>query len=123
MEKKRILVVDDDKSQVKTLTEILRLEGFDVDSAETGREAIEKYKAQLYDLVLLDIRLPDMKGTEVLKIIDGQPTKTVRIIITGYPTTENTDEAMDMKADAYLVKPVDPKKLIKTMHEKLNNQQ
>jgi len=123
LEKKRILVVDDDKSQVKTLTEILRLEGFDVDSAETGREAIEKYKAQLYDLVLLDIRLPDMKGTEVLKIIDGQPTKTVRIIITGYPTTENTDEAMDMKADAYLVKPVDPKKLIKAMHEKLNNQQ
>jgi DNA-binding NtrC family response regulator len=123
LEKKRILVVDDDKSQVKSLTEILRLEGFDVDSAETGREAIEKYKAQLYDLVLLDIRLSDMKGTEVLKIIDGQPTKTVRIVITGYPATESTDEAMDMKADAYLVKPVDPEKLIKTMHEKLNKQQ
>lgn len=71
MEKKRILIVDDDRSLLKSLTEILKMEGHEIDVAETGHEAIEKSKTHFYDLALHDIRLPDMEGTELLKIIDG----------------------------------------------------
>ena len=87
--KKRILIVDDDKPLLTSLAKILEREGYDVDVAETGKEAIEKSKTQFYHLALLDIKLPDMNGTELLGIIDGHLPKTVKIMITGYPSTEN----------------------------------
>ena len=123
MEKKRILVVDDDKSQLKSLAEILRHEGYDVDTAETGKEAIEKSKTQFYNLALLDIRLPDIDGTELLQIIDGHLPKTVKIMITGYPSTENAVKALNLEADAYITKPVEPKQLLETIRKKLERQE
>jgi len=123
LEKKRILVVDDDKSQLKSLAEILRHEGYDVDTAETGKEAIEKSKTQFYNLALLDIRLPDIDGTELLQIIDGHLPKTVKIMITGYPSTENAVKALNLEADAYITKPVEPKQLLETIRKKLERQE
>ncbi len=123
MEKKRILVVDDDKSQLKSLTQILRLEDYEVDTAETGHEATDKLKTQLYDLALIDVRLPDMEGTELLKVIDNHVPRTAKIIITGYPSTENADKALNLKADAYIIKPVEPERLLKIIREKLEQQE
>ena len=123
MGKKRILVVDDDKSQLKSLAEILRHEGYDVDTAETGKEAIEKSKTQFYNLALLDIRLPDIDGTELLQIIDGHLPKTVKIMITGNPSTENAVKALNLEADAYITKPVEPKQLLETIRKKLERQE
>lgn len=122
MDKKRILLVDDDKSVLKTLTEILQFEGYDVDTAETGKEAIEKSKTQFYNVALLDIRLPDIDGTELLQIIDGHIPKTAKIVITGYPSTENAIKALNLEADAYITKPVEPKQLLETIRKKLENQ-
>ena len=122
MDKKRILLVDDDKSVLKTLTEILQFEGYDVDTAETGKEAIEKSKTQFYNLALLDIKLPDIDGTELLQIIDGHIPKTAKIVITGYPSTENAIKALNLEADAYITKPVEPKQLLETIRKKLENQ-
>ena len=122
MDKKRILLVDDDKSVLKTLTEILQFEGYDVDTAETGKEAIEKSKTQFYNVALLDIKLPDIDGTELLQIIDGHIPKTAKIVITGYPSTENAIKALNLEADAYITKPVEPKQLLETIRKKLENQ-
>ena len=66
MAKKNILVVDDDREVLETFEEYLLLRGYDVDTAENGKEAIEKSKARYYNLALLDIKLPDMEGTELL---------------------------------------------------------
>lgn len=66
MEKKSILVVDDDKTILKSLKTLLELEGYSVDTVETGQEAIEKSKTEFYNLALLDIKLQDMEGTELL---------------------------------------------------------
>ena len=63
--KKHILVIDDDKSILRTFTRILQKNDYEIDVAETGKEAIEKSKKQHYDLALIDIRLPDMDGTDV----------------------------------------------------------
>jgi len=123
MKKKRILIVDDDKSVLKSLTEILQEEGYDVDTTETGGEAIEKSKTQFYDLALLDIKLPDIDGTELLKVINGHIPPTSKIIITGYPSSENAVKALNLEADAYLTKPLDPEELLNTIQEKLKKQE
>ena len=88
VEKKLILIVDDDKVVLKSLKEILELEGYSVDTAETGREAIEKFKTNFYHLALIDIRLRDMKGTELLTPINETTSKMVKIMVTGYPSQE-----------------------------------
>ena len=64
--KKRIIVIDDDKSILRTFTRILQKNGYEIDVAETGKEALEKSKKKPYDLALIDIRLPDMDGTDLL---------------------------------------------------------
>ena len=121
-EKKSILIVEDDKAIIKSFKVILQSEGYSVDSAETGREAIQKSKAQFYNLVLLDIKLPDMEGTKLLTTMHETSPKMVKIMITGYPSLENAVEALNMGADAYIIKPVKPEKLLALIEEKLKKQ-
>jgi two-component system response regulator HydG len=121
-EKKSVLIVEDDKAIIKSFKDILQSEGYSVDSAETGREAIQKSKAQFYNLVLLDIKLPDMEGTKLLTTMHETSPKMVKIMITGYPSLENAVEALNMGADAYIMKPVNPEKLLALIEEKLKKQ-
>jgi len=123
VEKKNILVVDDDKSVLGSLKDILQSEGFSVDVAETGREAIEKSEARFYNLALLDIKLPDMEGTKLLIKLHRDTPQTIKIMITGYPSLENAVEALNLGADAYIMKPVNPERLLKVVDEKLKEQE
>ena len=116
-----ILVVDDDKSILRTFTRILQKNGYKVDTAETGKEAIEKVDKRQYDLALVDIRLPDMDGTDLLAKIKQQLQNTIKIMITGFPSIESGIKALDEGADAYLVKPVKPEELMLLIKEKLKN--
>lgn len=120
---KTILVVDDDKSILRTFTRILQKNGYRIDVAETGKEAIEKADAEKYDLALVDIRLPDMNGTELLAKIKKTLQKTIKIMITGFPSLETGVKALDEGADAYLVKPVKPEELLMLIEEKLKNKE
>jgi len=122
-ERARILVVDDDKSIRKTLAAILEEEGYTVDTAENAKEAIEKSNTQFYNLALVDIRLPDMEGTKLLAAMKETTPKMVKIIVTGYPSLHNAVEAVNNGADAYVFKPVDIEKLLKTIKEHLEKQQ
>lgn len=119
----RILVVDDDENIRKTLTTILKDEGYMVDAAQNGNEAIKKTEASAYNVALIDIRLPDMEGIELLAKIKDAVPKTRKIIITGYPTLKNAIAAVNKKADAYLMKPVDVEKLLETIREQLKLQE
>jgi DNA-binding response OmpR family regulator len=119
--KKRILVIDDDKSILRTFTRILQKNGYEIDVAETGKEAIEKTETNLYDLALIDIRLPDMDGTDLLVKIQKTMRDAVKIMITGFPSLENGVKALDEGADAYLVKPVKPEELLALIEEKLKS--
>jgi len=121
--KKRILVVDDDKSILRTFTRILQKNGYEIDVAETGREAIEKTETNCYALALIDIRLPDMDGTDLLAKMQKNMRDGVKIMITGFPSLENGVKALDEGADAYLVKPVKPEELLMLIEEKLKNKE
>src|SRR3989337_1393558 len=121
-EKKSILIVEDDKAIIKSFKDILQSEGYSVDTAETGREAIQKSKAQFYNLVLLDIKLPDMEGTKLLTTMHETSPKMVKIMITGYPSLENAVDALNHGAGAHFLKPVKPEKLLALIEEKLEKQ-
>ena len=119
----RILVVDDDDTIRTTMKAILQDEGYTVDLASTGKEAIQKSQQNNYNVALLDIRLPDMEGVELLKLLkDGVP-RTRKIMVTGYPSLQNAISALNKNADAYLLKPVDVEKLLNTVKQQLEAQE
>jgi DNA-binding NtrC family response regulator len=117
-----ILLVDDDPDICKTLSLILEGEGYSVDVANSGVEAIEKSKEKVYNVALLDIVLPDMAGTELLKKLHETTPKMIKIMVTGYPNLQNAVEALNYNADAYLIKPLNYEKLLKVIEEKLEKQ-
>ena len=119
----RILIVDDDESIGKVLATILEDEGYTVDIAENGKKAIKKSKEEFYNLALIDIRLPDMEGIELLTRMKDTTPKMRKIIITGYPSIQNAIEAVNRGADAYLVKPFDMDKVLATIKEQLKLQE
>ncbi|MBE3142103.1 MAG: response regulator [Thermoplasmata archaeon] len=119
----RILVIDDEESIRNTMKAILKDEGFIVDLAATGSEAIQKTKQTAYNVVLIDIRLPDMEGVELLKLMKDTVPKTRKIMVTGYPSVQNVITALNKNADAYLIKPVDIEKLLSTIKEQLQLQE
>ncbi len=121
--KSRIIVVDDDESIRETMKAILEDEGYIVDLAESGKEAIQKTNDQTYNLALLDIRLPDMEGVDLLKSMKEGNPRTRKIMVTGYPSMQNAISAVNKNADAYLVKPVDVEKLLDTVKEQLRLQE
>jgi DNA-binding NtrC family response regulator len=120
--KKSILIVEDDKAIIKSLKDILHSEGYSVDTAENGREAIQKSKEKFFNMALLDIKLPDMEGTKLLVTMHENLPKMVKIMITGYPSVENAVEALNRGADAYIIKPVKPEDLLALIEEKLEKQ-
>ncbi|MEM3442609.1 MAG: response regulator [Candidatus Bathyarchaeia archaeon] len=122
-ESARILIVDDDENIRKVLATILEEEGYAVETAETAQKAIEKTKKKFYNLALIDIRLPDMEGIELLTKIRDSVPRMRKIIITGYPTLQNAIEAVNRGADAYIVKPFDVEKVLQTIKEQLRKQE
>ncbi len=123
VKKKSILIVDDDAAILKYASRILEAEGYDVDVAETGVEAIAKSTANFYNLALLDIKLPDMDGTELLTKMHRTTPAMMKIMVTGFPSLENAVDALNLGADAYLMKPVELGALLKVVHEKLQEQE
>jgi DNA-binding NtrC family response regulator len=121
-DKPSILIVEDDANIRGTLSTILTQTGYKVDTAETGKEAIKKSKTRFYNLALLDIKLPDMNGTKLLTTIHNTLPKMMKIMITGYPSLENAVEALNLGADAYIIKPAKPEELLTLIKEKLEEQ-
>lgn len=119
----RVLIVDDDESIRKALSAVLEGEGYFVDTAESGSEAVEKSKANFYNLALIDIRLPDMEGTALLMAMKQTVPPMVRIIVTGYPSLANAMEAVNRGADAYILKPFVMKNVLETIREHLKRQE
>jgi len=117
-QERRILMIDDDKSILRTFTRILQKNGYEIDVAETGQVGLEKSKRKVYDLALIDIRLPDMDGTELLVKLQHTMRDAIKIMITGFPSLETGVKALDEGADAYLVKPVKPEELLALIEEK-----
>jgi len=120
--KPSILIVEDDVNIRQSLRTVLQQKGYNTDTAKNGEEAIRKSQTKFFNLALLDIKLPDMEGTKLLLIMHENLPKMMKIMITGYPSLENAVEALNQGADAYIIKPVKPDKLLALIQEKLEEQ-
>ena len=120
--KERILVIDDDETITAVFRAGLRQEGYNVDIASTGKEAIEKSRNQLYNLALIDMRLPDMEGTRLLTEMQETTPKMRKIIVTGYPDLQNAIASVQKGADFYITKPTKLDELSKVVKEQLQKQ-
>jgi len=116
-EKANILIVDDE--EVVRLSHLRSLEGTDCNAqtVEDGREAISVMEQQPFDVVLLDLRMPDLDGMDVLKTIKQRWPDSEVIVITGYPSIETAKEAVRLGAFNYLAKPVGPNDVIKAAND------
>ncbi|HAA04718.1 MAG TPA: histidine kinase, partial [Syntrophobacteraceae bacterium] len=125
----RILVVDDELIVRNSLKEWLDVEGFSVDMAESGLQALELLTSRAYPLMLLDIKMPGMDGVEVLKRAKEMRPEIQVVMMTAYATVETAVEAMKIGAREYLMKPFDPEALVAMVggiyekHERIGERQ
>jgi len=118
MATKNILVIDDEELVTLSLKRLLKKEGYDVTVAVNGREAMQKIKEADFDLVISDVRIPEMDGIEIIKQIrtflrkaDKKPVP--EILITGYADQDKYEEALGLKVTEYLYKPFDNVELLR----------
>jgi DNA-binding response OmpR family regulator len=119
----RILVVDDEVSIRRTLTRLFARMGYQAAEAASGQEALEQIGAQRFDLVILDIRMPDMDGTEVLKAARPAAPNTVFILLTAHGTLDSAIVAIRHGAFDYLVKPSPVQEIVRAVEAGLAERQ
>ncbi len=110
--KLKVLVVDDDDSLVLIISEVLQDDGYEVDTASSGEEALELFRSQHYPLVISDIRMPGISGIELLQEVKKISKDTQVIIITSHASVESTISALRLGAYDYLLKPFEEIELI-----------
>jgi signal transduction histidine kinase len=125
MDKKtiNILIVDDDANMRKTFGNILRLRGYSIEEAGKGLEAVSAAKGKFFNIVFLDVRLPDTSGLEVIKAIRQINEDTVAITVTAYASIDSSIEAMNQGAYAYITKPVNMDEALLVVDRALEKQQ
>ena len=111
----KILVIDDEKSIRRALTEILEFEDFEVDEAEDGKEGLKKGATNQYELIFCDIKMPKMDGMEVLKELQKEKVDTPVIMISGHGNIETAVEAIKMGAFDFIEKPLDLNRILVTI--------
>lgn len=121
-EKACILVVDDDENARKTLAAILKRKGYTVEVAQTGKAALELAQNRSLNLILLDIRLPDTNGTELVAPIKRLNPDIAIIMVTGFASVENSIQSMNAGASGYLKKPINTSEMLAKIHDLLERQ-
>ncbi len=107
-----ILIVDDDIGVRNMLSSVLNDKGYLVEAVENGKKAIKACEESSFDVALIDIELPDIKGTELLNRLKKLQPKMIRIIITGHPSIESAMKAVNERADGYVLKPFEVTELL-----------
>ena len=111
MDRPNILIVDDEETILDACSMVFAKEKYHVNLAKTGEEGLALFKKQIFDIIILDLKLPGISGMQVLKIIKEESHETPVLMITGYATVESAIEAMKLGAFDYLVKPFSPEEL------------
>ena len=118
----KILVADDDVDTCEILSDIFQERGYSVVTAGTGSEAIDKASQTTFDVALIDIRLPDIDGVELIATLKGMRTGMVVVMITGYASIETAVRALNEGASAYIHKPLNIDEVLATVKEALEKQ-
>jgi DNA-binding response OmpR family regulator len=118
--KSSILIVDDEPITRKSLTDILRLEGFVVTSAPNGQAAVEYVRTHHVDLMVVDLRMPGMDGLEVVQVVNQIAPDTEIILLTAFASTETAIQALRLRIHDYLQKPVPPAQIVASVKKGLD---
>jgi DNA-binding response OmpR family regulator len=113
--KSRIMVVDDEALVRSSLEDILRLEGYDVLAVESGEAALSALQRENFDLILLDLKMPNLEGIDVLKAITRLSPDTKVILLTGHGSLESAIDALRLGAYDYLLKPVSSNEILSSV--------
>ena len=108
----KVLLAEDEKRMNRALTELLRQEGYDVTSVENGEDALYEIEGGLYDIIVLDVMMPQMNGFEVAKSARAAGIKTPILMLTAKSELDDKVEGLDSGADDYLTKPFMTKELL-----------
>lgn len=119
MEDVWILVVDDEENILTIFRLILESAGYRVDTASTAGEALGKVRVNQFSLCLLDLNLPDMHGTELLRELHSVAPKMKKLVVTGESSTVDTGTVRSSGADGVIIKPVNKARLISIVEEVL----
>jgi DNA-binding NtrC family response regulator len=111
----RVLVIDDDQIVLDSISQILTDENYDVDVSLRGAEGLDRAIREDYDIVLTDIRMPDIGGIKVLRGIRQKRPALPVVMITGYATAPSAEMAMKLGAADFIEKPFEPEELLKTV--------
>jgi len=114
-----LLIVDDEEAMRDACSQVLAPEGFILKQAASGEEALKILRQESFDLVILDLKMPRVDGTEILRCIQQENPDTATIVITGYPSVESAVEAMKLGAADFLPKPFTPDVLRLTVRRTL----
>jgi len=119
MEKKKAIVIDDEQIVLDSVSQILIDENYEIDVSLSGREGLDWAIERPYDIVLTDIRMPDIGGMRVLRDIKRIKPSLPVVIITGYATTKSAVQAMKLGAADYIEKPFEPEQLLEAVSRAL----
>jgi DNA-binding NtrC family response regulator len=120
--KNRVMVVDDEEALRTVLSAELQGEGYQVASAGDGQEAINILTTQEFDLILLDIKMPNVDGFEVLKFVKDRHPKTKVVMLTGFADLKNAIESKKLGAEDFVSKPYDLVDLLTTVERVLTTE-
>jgi DNA-binding response OmpR family regulator len=110
--KSTILVVDDEPVARQSLSDILRLEGFNVNSAANGQAAVEFVRTHPVELMVVDLRMPGMDGLEVIQVVNQISPDTEVVLLTAHGSTESAIQALRLRIHDYLLKPAQPSQIV-----------
>jgi len=117
-----ILIVDDDENTRETLSLIFEQKGYQIETAGTGQEAIEKAQKRFFNVALLDIKLPDMQGIELLAPLKEKHPDMAMIMVTAHASLETAVSALNKGASFYITKPFNMDEVLSTIREVLEKQ-
>jgi DNA-binding NtrC family response regulator len=116
MKTKRVLVIDDEQIVLDSIRRILKDEDCEVDASLSGREGLDKALNGNYDIILTDIRMPDIGGMRVLRDIKRAKPALPVVMITGYASVQSAVQAMQLGALEYIEKPFTPEKIVEVVN-------
>ncbi len=118
--KRSVLLVDDDLSILRVIKRILERKGYTVTAVSNGKDALIQISQNCFDASIVDVRLADISGLEIVKRLNQVSPRTIRVVFTGSPgASDFLRNTKDM--DAFLQKPVKPEELLRVLDEKISS--
>src|SRR5919201_3295284 len=121
--KSHILVVVDEPVARQSLTDILRLEGYTVNSVPNGQAAVEYVRTHPVELIVVDLRMPGMDGLEVVQVVNQISPETEVILLTAFGSTESAVQALRLRIHDYLLKPAPPTQVVNSVKKGLTRRE